>query len=262
MSNRQVNGDTQVVVSLTTYGKRLQVVYLTIESIVSGCARPKRLILWVQDEHQFLNLPKSLQRLRERGLEIRLSKNYGSHTKYYPYIKEFAADNLPLVTADDDVFYPQFWLEGLYQAYLKDDKVVSCYRAHLMLIDEESNKVAPFYKWGMCNTDVPSYMHHATGVAGIIYPPKLLHMLANAGDVFLELCPKGDDIWLHVNSIRNGYKIRQIFKNDLKLRTIPFTQQDGLIQQNAHEGLNTIQADKTYTPNDIAILKTELTKSA
>ena len=261
-SNQKVNGDTPVVVSLTTYGKRLQVVYFTIESIGNGRIKPKRLILWIQDEKQYLNLPKNLQRLRERGLEIRLSRNYGSHTKYYPYVTEFATDNLPLVTADDDVFYPKYWLEGLYGAYLKNEEVVSCYRAHLMLLEDRGDRVAPFYRWGMCVTDVPSYMHQATGVSGVIYPPKLLYALVDAGDVFLDLCPKADDIWLHVNAIRNGYKIKQIFKQDLHFRTIPFTQQGGLIQQNAHEGLNTIQADKTYTPNDIAILKTELTKPA
>lgn len=258
VSNSPVTSDTQVVVSLTTYDKRFAVVYLTIDSIASGNLKPKRLILWLQDEALFTNLPKTLQRLQKRGLEIKLVQNYGSHTKYYPYVRQYAGDDLPLVTADDDVFYPGYWLQGLYQSYLENDAIVSCYRAHVVLLDDASDdKVAPFYQWGMCASDEPSFRNHATGVSGVIYPPRLQQALAAAGDQFLELCPKGDDIWLHANAIRNGYKIKQIFKKDLHFRTIPFTQQGGLIQQNAHEGLNTLQADKTYTAADIAILRQE-----
>lgn len=258
LSSSPVTSDTQVVVSLTTYDKRFAVVYLTIESIANGNLKPKRLILWLQDEALYTSLPKTLQRLQKRGLEIKLVQNYGSHTKYYPYVRQYAGDGLPLVTSDDDVFYPRYWLEGLYQAYLKDDKVVSCYRAHVVLLDDTSDdKVAPYYKWGMCASDAPSFMHHATGVSGVIYPPRLQQALSDAGEQFLDLCPKGDDIWLHAHAIRNGYKIKQIFKKDLHFRTIPFTQKGGLIQQNAHQGLNTMQADKTYTAADIAILRQE-----
>ncbi len=258
-SHQAVTANTSVVVSLTSYGKRLTGVYLTIESIANGHMKPGRLILWVDNEDDLGNLPNSLKRLQKRGLEVRLSKNYGPHTKYYPYVKQYAGDNLPLVTADDDIFYPRYWLEGLYQAYERDNTVISCYRAHLMCLDSESGKVAPFYKWGMCFSDIPSYIHHATGVSGVIYPPRLQKALVDSGEQFMDLCPKADDIWLHVNAIRNGYKIKQIFKKDLHFRTIPFTQKGGLIQQNAHQGLNTMQADKTYTAADIAILRQEKT---
>lgn len=44
------NADKEVVVSLTTYGKRLYSVSLTIESIMQGTMKPNRLILWLQDD--------------------------------------------------------------------------------------------------------------------------------------------------------------------------------------------------------------------
>src|ERR1700683_4292999 len=66
------------VLSLTTYGRRIDTVYLTIESIANGSLLPSRLILWVDDEVALENRPRSLRRLQERGLEIERTANYRS----------------------------------------------------------------------------------------------------------------------------------------------------------------------------------------
>ena len=92
-------GNSGPVVSLTTYGKRVQAVYLAIESIARGSALPSRLILWIDDPALYANLPPTLLRLKRRGLEIRYCKNFGPHKKYYPYVESQRAFNAPLVTA-------------------------------------------------------------------------------------------------------------------------------------------------------------------
>src|ERR1700728_2535296 len=51
------------VVSLTTYGKRVRVVHLAIESIARGKTKPSRLILWLDDAALIANLPRPLLRL-------------------------------------------------------------------------------------------------------------------------------------------------------------------------------------------------------
>ena len=101
------------VVSITTYGTRLNTVYLVLESIASGSVLPSRLILWVNDLEVFSAPPPPLQRLVRRGLEIRLTEDYGPHKKYYPYLASAASFDRPLVTADDDVFYSRWWLTDL-----------------------------------------------------------------------------------------------------------------------------------------------------
>ena len=53
--------DKEVVISLTTYGKRLYSVSLTIESIMQGTMKPNRLILWLQDDLKEEPLPYSLR---------------------------------------------------------------------------------------------------------------------------------------------------------------------------------------------------------
>jgi hypothetical protein len=72
------------VVSLTSHGRRVETVYLTVESIGQGRLLPSRLILWLDDEAMFQNLPESLLRLRCRGLEIPLAQNNGPQKKYNP----------------------------------------------------------------------------------------------------------------------------------------------------------------------------------
>ena len=115
--------------------------------------------------------------------------------------------------------------------------------------------IGDFYTWAMCGSTSPSYLNHATGCSGVIYPPKLQKILAEQGDTFMDKCPKGDDIWLHANAIRHGFKIKQIQSQALEFRTIPLSQKTGLKWENAYDGRNDIQANKTYTPADVDILK-------
>jgi hypothetical protein len=110
---KPVNEPGGPVVSLTTYGKRIEKVYFTVESIARGVVRPSRLILWIDEETLLINLPATIRRLQRRGLEILLCKDFGPHKKYYPYVQSQQTFDTPLVTADDDMFYPRDWLKQL-----------------------------------------------------------------------------------------------------------------------------------------------------
>ena len=114
------------VVSLTSYGKRIRTVCLAIESIARGSMLPSRLILWIDDIAVFDNLPSGIRRLRQRGLEVRFCRNYGPHKKYYPYLASVETIEAPLVTADDDLLYPRYWLKELVEAFRQCPDVVNC----------------------------------------------------------------------------------------------------------------------------------------
>ncbi|MCU1548155.1 MAG: glycosyltransferase, partial [Arthrobacter sp.] len=120
-----VTGSAPVVVSLTTYGNRIHTVSVAIESIARGKVRPQRLLLWLQSPEQFEARPASLRRLERRGLEVLLSANYGSHTKYYPYVQSVERHTVPLVTSDDDVVYPPNWLARLVTAQQQHREAIS-----------------------------------------------------------------------------------------------------------------------------------------
>jgi hypothetical protein len=253
-SNASVTAPGGPVVSMTTYGDRLRTVHLVLESIAAGSMLPSRMILWVDTEEAFANRTAGLQRLVDRGLEIYRSENFGPHTKYYPYLLSTDTFESELVTADDDLLYNEWWLEGLVRANREDPGSVNCYRAHRVRF--EKGAIAPYVTWGTCKTTEPSYLHFATGVSGCIYPPSLLRRLKLAGSEFVQVCPKADDVWLHVNALRAGMRTRQVWDRPLRFPFVPGTQGGGLYHSNVLLARNDEQIRNTYTAGDIATLAT------
>ncbi len=241
------------VVSMTTYGQRLASVHLALESIAAGTVLPSRLILWV-DEPSALALPSpGLQRLIARGLELRLSENFGPHTKYYPYLLSSETFDGPLVTADDDLLYNNWWLEGLVRAFHDHPECVTCYRAHVIRLSDGA--IAPYRSWSPCSTTDPSLLHFATGVSGVIYPPHFLRSLKQAGSHFMQICPKSDDVWLHVHAVRGGVLIRQIWDRPMRFPFVPDTQASGLYHGNVLQSHNDEYIARTYTAADLVLLR-------
>jgi hypothetical protein len=248
-----VVGSEGPIVSLTTHGSRIKSVHLALESISRGSMLPSRIVLWLDDDETFIRRPLSLRRLEDRGLEVRLAPRYGPHTKYYPYLESHDAFEKPLVIADDDVCYPRAWLKGLALSYKEDPAVVSCYRAHVVGLD--NGRVAPYLNWKPCRSSNASARHFATGVSGCIYPPAFLREIKAAGTGFLDLCPRADDIWLHVRALRAGFEVRQIGTRSLVFPFIPGTQAAGLSASNVWRRQNDVQIEKTYNSDDIEKLR-------
>lgn len=242
------------VVSLTTYGERTQRVYLAIESIGRGRLLPSRMILWLDDADVAAHPPVELERLQSRGLEIKVCPNYGPHKKYYPYVESQNDFNVPLVTADDDIFYPRRWLQGLYEAYLNFPDYVHCFRARHMHVTDDG--IAPYASWEILRDTRPSYLNLATGCAGIIYPEPLLRKIKQQGTAFRTACPRADDLWLHAQALRAGYRVHQIVKREFPLCEIPGTQASALYRKNFDDG-NDRQIQTTYSAQDLELLQQE-----
>jgi hypothetical protein len=245
------------VVSLTTHGRRSESVYYAIESIARGSVRPSRLILWIDDEGLFNNLPATIRRLQKRLLEVRFSKNYGPHTKYYPYLESQEVFDTPLVTADDDILYPTYWLKQLVEAIQQCPDNVNCFWAHEVTMSEGG--IAKSQDWKQCDSTRPRYRNVAAGVTGVIYPPAFLRYLKEAGAAFEATCPKADDLWLHVQALRSGYKARQILPRlpYFSFRVIPGTQSTALCFYNVDEAGNDRQIRTTYNDADIQLLRAD-----
>ena len=248
-SSPLTNEASGVDVSLTTYGKRAYNIYLTIESIAMGAALPRRLILWLDDPGLYENLPRQLVGLQRRGLEIKLCDNYGPHTKYFPYVESQQAFNHQLVTADDDVIYPRYWLAGLIAAHQQFPGYVNCYRARELAL--RAGKIAPYREWPLCDSTVPGFRKVATGVSGVIYPSALLEVLKSAGTAFETCCPKADDLWLHVQAVRTGFNIRQMQSHAIHFPTVPGSQDTPLYAENLIKDGNDRQIAVTYNSTDL-----------
>lgn len=245
-------GDAPVMVSLTSYGPRIDSVAYAIESIAAGSTRPRRLVLWLDDAERFAARPAALRRLERRGVEVRLTANRGPHTKYYPSLPLALADGLPLVTADDDILYPPQWLAGLVAAGRDHPEVVNCYRASLVALRD--GRVAPYVDWPRCTDTETSTAHFATGVSGVRYPVAMLEELARHGEDFLERCAKADDIWLHWVELRAGVGVRQVSPRARHFPYIPGTQEGTLVSGNVGAGANDRYVAGLYEAEDVARL--------
>ena len=258
LTGRSVIANGGPVVSLTTYGGRSRAAYFAIESIANGDIRPSWMILWIDDEMLFNNLPATIRRLEKRGLEVRLSKKYGPHTKYYPFIDSQNVFTTPLVTADDDILYPSYWLKRLVEANQGHPDNVNCYWAHVM--NTEDDGIGKYANYEACSSTLPSVRNIALGVMGVIYPPRFLQILKDAGTAFTECCPKADDLWLHVQALRHGYRVRQVQSKlpYFSFQGVPGSQRTALSYENVTYGDgNDRQVKATYSEADIRLLKSD-----
>lgn len=241
------------VVSLTSHGPRIRTVYLAIESIARGKRLPTRLILWLDDDEAQRPWPATLRRLHARGLEIRYGANIGPHAKYYHFVDSHIDVHAPLVTADDDVMYPTYWLDGLFRAHIELPGMVHCYRA-LQVVMCEDGSLAPYRSWPFRSSSAPSRLNFLTGVSGVIYPTAMLRCIARAGKGFVDTCPRADDVWLNVLALRNAYPVKQVLPVSLHFDTIRGTQRQALLLENHRADGNDAQIRKTYTASDLAEL--------
>jgi len=251
-SRRNIVMEGGPTVSLTTHGKRANTVFCTIESIGRGSCMAGRVVLWLDDLRILENLPDSLKRLQRRGLEILLSENFGPHTKYFPMLE---AGNLPevLVTADDDILYPKYWLSKLKMENRCSPDAIVCYRAHRVDVSEAG--IGPYNAWKPCRTQEASFLNFATGVSGVIYPRRFLECLKAEGKGFRDCAPKADDVWLYVMAMRNGFKVRQINRRPIHFLTHPASQDVALHNENGIRGGNDFQIERTCTDNDVDFLR-------
>ena len=249
-----VLGSASVAVSLTSHGDRIENVALTVESIASGSVRPGRLVLWLDDAARFASLPASLRRLQRRGLEVRLTENYGPHTKYFPYVVgQDGPHVVPLVTADDDVLYPPWWLRTLVGEHQSMPDAVHCYRASVVQVDGE--RLAPYNDWPRCKDREANVARFATGVSGVIYPLRMLEELRSRGAAFRDVCPRADDVWLHWVALRTGTPVRQVSRHPQHFPVIRGSQKVTLMSGNVHDGGNDTQIGALYEPQDVSRLR-------
>ncbi|MCO1335445.1 hypothetical protein MO867_13990 [Microbulbifer sp. OS29] len=230
-----------IVISLTSYDKRIHDLYLCIESLFQQSLKADLIVLWLSlKDFPGRVLPSLLRRQMERGLQVEfVDEDLGPYTKYFYAFKKFP-DSL-IVTVDDDILYPVDMVDMLYQSYLKDPDHIYCHRSHRIEVDKQGN-VLPYNKWRTTRDSwrgdmniTPSYRVFPTGVGGVLYYPGALHPDALNKEKFMKLCPKADDIWLKAMSLRQGIRCARVedvrFWRD-RFLTIPGGQATGLKKQN------------------------------
>lgn len=197
----------RVIVSLTSYPKRIGTVHRTIETLLTQDFKPDMVVLWLGEDkfpNKEANLPRSLLRLKEYGLTIGWCKDLRSYTKLVPSLRAYPED--VIVTADDDVFYRPEWLVRLYRSYEGDQSVIHCHLVRRILF--ENGSLRPYSSWAHGTEMGESTFHNLVmGVGGVLYPPHVLHPDVLDAVKFQRMAPLADDLWFWAMAVLNETKI-------------------------------------------------------
>lgn len=238
-----------LIVSLTTYNKRIHKVHLTIESILQQKLPPERVILWLY-EGEIAELSGYLKFQQKRGLEIRfVDENLKSFKKLIYAYEEFP--DKAIVTVDDDIIYPQDMLSQMVKQWKSNITSIVCYRAKQLQL--ESSMALKPYKFLPYSEKLvePSYQLLPIGCSGILYPPSSLHPLVLNKSVATSLCDNADDIWFKVMALLKRTKAVMVLPKSIHFPLIDSTQDDSLHKSNNVENL-----EDNESKNDKALKRT------
>lgn len=231
----------KVIISFTSIPSRIDLVWITVESLLRQNYKPDKIIIWLSKE-EFKNraIPKRLKDQIHRGVEIRFCENLQSYKKIVYALKAYP--EAIIVTVDDDVIYAESMLRKLIGAYVKHPDCICAHRTHIMTL-KRNGKLQRYDRWiaypkRKSLFDIPLYTNLPTGVGGILYPPHSLYKDVLNASLFMKLAPNADDLWLKIMAILNGTKtinVKGIYGNIL---SIVGTQEKALSKKNVLERKN------------------------
>ena len=202
-----IEAGSGIIVSLTSFPERMYEIHFALYSLLNQTFKPEKVILWLAKE-QFPNgekdIPQSVLNLQKNGLEIDWCEDIRSYKKLIPALKKYP-DKI-IVTADDDLFYENDWLEKLVKTHQIYPNYVIANRSHV--INFSNGQIAPYKKWKKSvNSPEPSCLNFLTSGGGVLFPPNSLYKDVLNEELFLSLAPNADDIWFWTMTVLNGTKI-------------------------------------------------------
>jgi len=232
-----------IIVSLTTYGKRINDVHLVIESLLNQTMLPNKIILWLaEDEFNESTIPLILKKQKGRGLEIGFCKDLKSYKKLIPTLERHP--NSVIITVDDDILYSHNLIEILYNEYLKNKKCVYCNRSHKMTFDKY-NKLLPYNQWIYnFKGNEESYIVFPTSGGGTLFPPNCFHKDILNIDLFTKLAPYADDVWFKAMTLLNTIPCKTTSNSELIF--LQENQDIGLFHKNVGQNFNDVQIRQTF----------------
>lgn len=194
----------KVIVSLTSFPKRLPTLHLVIESLLRQTVMPDKIILYLTQSQvpDIAGLPKKLKNLQKRGLEIVLCPDeIRSHTKYFYAMQQYPDD--VIITVDDDLFYRS----DLIEKHLKNmEKYPGCVIANW--VKEIIPGKEKYTEWpDKSGTPSRSKNYLILGVSSVLYPSHALHPDAFHVENIRKLSLTADDVWLTAMLLKQGTEI-------------------------------------------------------
>ncbi len=199
----------EIIVSLTSYPKRLSRIKEVIESIRGQTLIPQKVILYL-DSNEFRNKDEArdvLDITDDFFLVKWVDLNLRVHGKYFYALQEYC-DKI-VITIDDDVLYDSRCIEDLYNKHLEFPDCVVCRRGKLLSWRKDGgiSSYNNWYELGWRNENKPRVDLLAMGVGGVLYPPFMSSKGLFDVERIKATAPNADDIWLKAIETNNDVTV-------------------------------------------------------
>lgn len=233
----------KVIVSLTSYPKRIDKLWLVIETLLDQTLKPDAIMLWLSREEfsREINLPKKLKDLKNRGLKIKFSdENLMPHKKYYYTMRNHPESKV--ITVDDDMLFHPRLIENLLAFHDKYPEAICC--SILREIKVEDGKIMPYEEWkSLKKSSEPTFKNHLMGGGGTLFPIDSLDEEVFNKDSIIKNALQTDDMWLKIMSLKKGTKVASV-AGKYKRYFVPLIHKDDGALMDKNIGLN--KNDKVF----------------
>ncbi|PVY26691.1 hypothetical protein C7458_11411 [Williamsia muralis] len=225
-----------IVVSVTTYPKRLRFAYFAVKSVMFQSPRRPSSIRVVLSRENFPEgrVPFKLKTLAKHAGGLVVFEFVDGDIRSYKKIVPFGGleEGESLVTIDDDVVYSA-GLINLLERYGRvfSDCIVGT-RGYRMA--RTGTAFEPYSRWPSAIPLVVDPDTLLTGVGGILYPSNSLGACYASFSTAVSICPDGDDLWFKYAALVAGTPSVSIEKVCFIIQ--PFSQSGALWRKNIANG--------------------------
>lgn len=237
--------DQKVIVSLTSFPKRIPKLWMVIDILLRQTRRPDKILLYLSRE-QFPDergdLPQSLLRYEGGIFQIVfVDGDLRSHKKYYYVMRDYPDDLV--ITVDDDIFYPTTLIQTLLHYHEKyPDAIIGRYARILEWTDSGNVVTSTQWKHLRESKEVNGPWFFGTG-GGTLFPVPQKKLYKDLLDIELArtLCPIEDDLWLNTMARLQGTPIfiikdcKDILPIQIRENTKLFSQNGGEVNMTDHQ---------------------------
>ena len=187
----------QILISLTSWKKRIQNVPMVIQSILTGTKPPDKIVLNLSTDEFLLKdkeLPTYLLMLKETNkIEINwVKENTKAFKKIIPTMKLYPESII--ISIDDDIIYPEFFVEKMVSKYNETGNIITWW-------DSKINNI-PFVTGD-------STLYDTEKLTPFIYEKLTQEIInSNADDIWYSWCIR--QLGLNITPITN-YKSAKYF---------------------------------------------------
>ena len=242
-----VHDKDELVVSVTTFGNRAKYLKWTIISIINQRYAGKFLLRIYVEKSIINTVNNDIKKIKPLNVDIKVVEvdDIGPHTKLLYALDEYP--NSMIITADDDIIYPDWWLDNLVEKKITYPNCIIASRAHCVSLNNEKNGLGEYKYWQKNCNDIktPSFQLFATGVGGVLYERRLFN--SSIFDVNIrEITRTCDDVHFYFVALNSGTQT-VLTDRRLKLQEFHISNKIDLYTINVENNNNDVSIEEIKT---------------